>query len=77
MAGIQVKDEPMPASLASTSTNGHAKRPAKQSLFGDSDSSSDDDDDKPLAKKPKVENSELSSDSDDSDAPLTSTISCR
>lgn len=65
----------MPASLASTSTNGHAKRPAKQSLFGDSDSSSDDDDDKPLAKKPKVENSELSSDSDDSDAPLTSTIS--
>ncbi|TKY86349.1 hypothetical protein EX895_004498 [Sporisorium graminicola] len=74
MAGIQVKDEPMPASLASTSTNGHAKRPAKQSLFSDSDSSSDDDDDKPLAKKPKVEDSELSSDSDDSDAPLTSTV---
>lgn len=75
MAGIQVKDEPMPASLASGSTNGHAKRTVKQSLFGDSDVSSDDDDDKPLAKRPKVEESDLSSDSDDSDAPLTSAVS--
>ncbi len=71
----------MSAPLASGSTNGHAKRPAKQSLFSDSDVSSDDDDDKPLSKRPKVEESDLSSDSDDSDAPsllsLQSTASKR
>ncbi|KAJ9475203.1 DNA topoisomerase 1 [Pseudozyma hubeiensis] len=72
MSGIQVKNEPMPASLASGSTNGHAKRPAKPSIFSDSDASSDDDDDKPLAKRPKVEDSDLSS---DSDAPLTAVTS--
>ncbi|KIS70027.1 DNA topoisomerase I [Mycosarcoma maydis] len=68
MNSIQVKNEPMLASFASTSTNGKAKRSAKPSLFSGSEVSSDDDEEKPLAKRPKVEDS-------DSDAPLTSTVS--